>query len=123
MDDGAHLIELELSNAPVRLSCRFTLCHPPSADAVFLDLVHALMGRLNMKARVCEVVRDEEAQPFSLNQMSEFSALALRCIAARRAEWIAAFGGEQRRATTNEVHAWTIWPRCQQHIAPTRHEV
>src|ERR1700722_236941 len=61
MDDGAHAIELELMDAPVHMSCRFTLCHPPSVDAAFLDLVRQLMDRLGLKANICDVVRDEDA--------------------------------------------------------------
>jgi hypothetical protein len=61
MDDGAHVIELELMDSPIRLSCRFTLCHPPSVDSAFLDLVRELLGRLGMEAKICDDVRPEDA--------------------------------------------------------------
>src|SRR5712691_11439507 len=61
-----HVIEVEIMDSPVRLSCRFTLCHPPSIDAVFLDLVRDLMGRLGMEATIRDDVRPEDVRPFSL---------------------------------------------------------
>jgi hypothetical protein len=30
LKDGQHVVEIEIRDAPVKLSCRFTLCHPPS---------------------------------------------------------------------------------------------
>lgn len=113
VDDGQHVIEVELKDAPVRVSCRFTLCHPPSVDSVFLDLLRELMLRLVMEAWICDDVRPEDAHPFSLTHYAEFSSAALRSIAARRTEWIAVFGDEQLPATTNEVHERIILPRCQ----------
>jgi hypothetical protein len=113
INDGRHVIEIELKDAPVRVSCRFTLCHPPSVDAVFLNLVHELMFQLAMEVWICDDVEPEDAHPFSLTHFPEFSSAALRSIAARRTEWIAAFGMEQMPATTNEVYERIILPRCQ----------
>ena len=107
-----HAIELELMDAPVKLSCRFTLCHPPTIDAVFLDLVKELMDRLGMEARICDDLRPEHARPYSLEEFTEFSAIASKYIAARRTEWITAFGGEPLAATTNDVYQRIILPRC-----------
>ena len=56
MDDGRHAIELELMDAPVQLSCRFTLCHPPSVDLAFLGLLRELMLRLGMEVEICDDV-------------------------------------------------------------------
>lgn len=113
VEDGPHVIEVELKDAPVRVSCRFTLCHPPTVDSVFLDLIREQMLRLGMEASICDDVRPEETHPFALSRYAEFSSAALRSIAARRAEWIAAFGAEQLPATTNEVYQRIILPRCQ----------
>jgi hypothetical protein len=113
IDDGRHVIEVELKDAPVRVSCRFTLCHPPSVDSVFLDVIRELMLRLKMEAWICDDVQPEDAHPFSFAHYAEFSSAGLRCIAARRAEWIAAFGDEKMPATTNEVYERVILPRCQ----------
>jgi hypothetical protein len=112
IDDGQHTIELELMDSPVRLSCRFTLCHPPSVDAVFLDLVRAMAIRLGMTTTICDDVRPEHSHAFSRNEFAEFSAVTSGYIAARRAEWIAAFGDEPLAATTNEVYQRLVLPRC-----------
>src|SRR5205823_10910909 len=90
-NDGQHVIELELKNSPVRLSCRFTLCHPPSVDAVFLHLLRALMVRLGMEAKICDDVRPEHSRPYSLKEFAEFAAATSHYVAARRAEWVGAF--------------------------------
>lgn len=113
VEDGRHVIEVEVKDAPVRISCRFTLCHPPSVDLVFLDLVRELMLQLAMEAWICDDIQPTNVQPFSLTRFAEFSSIALRAISARRTEWIAAFGTEQMAATTNEVHEKIILPRCQ----------
>lgn len=119
IDDGQHILEIELKDAPVRISCRFTLCHPPSIDAVFLKRVRELMLRLGMDVWICDDVRPEDAHPFSLSRYAEFSSAALRSIAARRMEWITAFGAEQMAATTNQVYERFILPRCQSVVAWT----
>jgi hypothetical protein len=118
MDDGQHLLEVELLDAPVRLSCRFTLCHPPSVDAAFLGFVRELMVNLGMEAKICDDVRPEHAQAFSLDRYAEFSAVTSGYLAARRAEWITAFGTKQLAATTNEVYERIILPQCQPVTAP-----
>ncbi len=104
VDDGKHLVEIELMDSPVHLSCRFTLCHPRSIDAVFLALVRELMVRLGLQARICEDFLPDHSHPFSLEELTEFSTITSRSIAARRAEWIAAFGDQPMAATTNEVY-------------------
>lgn len=120
LDDGHHAIELQVVDFPVRISCRFTLCHPPSVDSVFLALVRRLMLRLGMAARLCEdVCSDEDARPFSVAEFAEFSAAAARAIAARRAEWITEFGDHLLGATETEVYRRVILPRCQPGIGRT----
>jgi hypothetical protein len=113
IEDGRHVIELELKDVPVRVSCRFTLCHPPSVDAAFLSLARDLMSRLEMAVDICDDVRPEHARSFSLNEFAEFSAAVSRYIAARRAEWVTNFGTETLAATTNEAFRRIILPRCQ----------
>ncbi len=113
VDDGQHAIELELMDSPVRLSCRFTLCHPSSVDSVFLGLVRELMARLDMEARICDDVRPEHARFFSIDEFEEFAEITSRYIRGRRAEWIAAFGDEPMAATTNEVYERIILPRAK----------
>jgi hypothetical protein len=113
LDDGKHAIELELMSSPVRLSCRFTLCHPPSIDSAFLGLVRELILRLGMEVKICDDVRPEHSHSFSLTEFADFAAITSRHIAARRAEWIAAFGDEPLAATMNEAYQRIIFPRCQ----------
>jgi hypothetical protein len=62
LEDGHHVIEVELVAFPVKVSCRFTLCHPPSIDSAFLSLVRELMARLGMEVRICDDVRPEHSQ-------------------------------------------------------------
>lgn len=123
MDNGSHVIELELMEATVQVSCRFTLCHPPSIDAAFLSFVRELMMRLGMKARNIEGDRPEDDRSFSLGEFTEFSAITSHWIAVRRAEWIAGFGDRTLAATTNEVYKQLILPRCtpviSQQVSPS----
>ncbi len=103
--DGTHVIELEVSgdSAP-RVSCRFTLAHPPSVDAAFLALVKRLMDLLDMEATVCDRVPPELNHPFGIAAFDEFAAVVSRCISQRRGEWIRAFGTEQLAGTESDVH-------------------
>lgn len=116
--DGQHVVELELKDTPVRLSCRFTLCHAPSVDLAFLELVRELMARLGMSVRICDDVSPDHSQAFPLGACEGFASLARFYIARRRAEWIATFGTEQVSATTNEVYEQVILPRCRP-LAPS----
>lgn len=113
MDDGQHSIELEVMDSPVRLSCRFTLCHPPSVDLAFLDLVRELMSRLGTEVKICDDVHAAHSRSFPLVEFPDFMAVTRHYIAARRAEWIAAFGDHPMAATTNEIYQRIILPRCQ----------
>jgi hypothetical protein len=112
-DDGRHVIEVELLDRPLRLSCRFTLCHPSSVDSSFLDFVRDLMVRLGMQAKICDEVRPEHSGSFSSREFTEFSAITAHYIAVRRAEWGTAFGTAPLAATTNEVYQRIILPQCQ----------
>ena len=111
--DGVHTIEMELMAAPVKLMCRFTLCHPPSVDAVFLRLVHELMTRLGMKVTIRKNVRPEHAHAFSLNDFAEFSAIIPGYIATCRADFVAQFGDKQLGASSRELFQEIILPQCK----------
>ena len=50
---------------------------------------------------------------FARTSLEEFSAITLRSIAARRAEWILFGGTETFGATTAEAYERFILPRCQ----------
>jgi hypothetical protein len=106
--DGRHAIELELMHTPVWLSCRFTLCHPPSVDSAFLQCVKQLMEKLDMRVEIRDDVTPEHSQPYSLDRFNEFSKACLHYIAARRREWKLAFGNRELAATTAEAHQHII---------------
>ena len=98
---------------PVKISCRFTLSHPPTVDQVFLDILREWMSKLGMEARVCDSVPSEGKRSFSSKEFCDFAAIAMQSIAARRNEWIGAFGKEPMAGTTNEVFQRVVLPRCQ----------
>lgn len=112
VEDGRHVIEIEVAT-PVRVSCRFTLCHPPSVDAAFLGLVTGLMTRLGMEAWICDDVLPQHGRGFPPGQAAEFADVASGYIAKRRTEWVARFGPAQLAAGTAEVFEKLILPRCE----------
>jgi hypothetical protein len=113
IEDGLHVLEVEVMDAPVKMSCRFTLCHPASVDLVFLGVLRGLMGRLGMEAKIRDAVHPAHSRSYSPPEFADFAAITRHYVAARRAEWIAAFGHEALAATTNEVYERVILPRCQ----------
>ena len=115
MDDGQHVIEVELMDAPVSLSCRFTLCHPDTIDFAFLGLLRRLMVRFGMEATIRDEVRPEHEHSFPLAEFAELSACLPEYIATRRSEWIAEFGTARIAATSAECFRRIILPRCQPH--------
>ena len=112
LDDRSHIIEVEVADSPLRVSCRFTLCHPPSIGPAFLNLVRELMSRLGMEATIRDDVRPEHSQGFSVARFPEFADIASGYIASRRAEWVANFGGSTFAATTPEIYEKIILPKC-----------
>ena len=111
--DGRQVIEVEVMDDPVKVSCRFTLCHPTSVDVAFLGVLRELMARPGMGAMICDDVPPAHARPFTLAEFSDFAVIVRNHIDVRRAEWVAAFGTETLAATMNEVHERMILPRCQ----------
>jgi hypothetical protein len=112
-DDGRHLIEIEVSPDPVRVSIRFTLCHPPSVEAALVDIVRQLATQLGMEVRICADVPPPDDLPFSAAQMRQFAEAVRRAAAGPRTEWIAQFGSDQFPASTREVFERVILPRCK----------
>jgi hypothetical protein len=112
VDDGSHIIEIEVANNPVKLSCRFTLCHPSSVDAAFLNLIRDLQSRLAMNAFVCDDIRTEYVHAFSPNEFPEFASVVRETIVKRRAEWVKNFGSMVMPANTPKVYEKFILPRC-----------
>lgn len=108
--DAHHVFEVEVTDAPVRVSCRFTLSHPASVDDEFLNLVRTLMKWLGMTARICD---DGGPGAYSIAEFPAFADAARQQIARRRAEWRATFGDAPMAATTSELHQRVLLPRCQ----------
>jgi hypothetical protein len=106
--DGRHAIEVEVAEGCASISCRFTLCHPPSVDKAFLDLIKRFMERFGMRARICDDVTPEHSNDFALDHFDEFAQATLGYIAARRLEWKSMFGDQQMAATTAEAHEHII---------------
>ena len=120
VEDGTHVLEVEVAPSPVRVSCRFTLCHPPSVDSAFLGLIRELMRRLDADAVVCD---DTPADRAGGHAESDFQALAAAVttrVAARRAEWDATFGAVRYPARTAEAFERYILPRCAPVAEPAR---
>jgi hypothetical protein len=114
--DAKHTIEMELADAPVKLMCRFTLCHPPSVDTVFLTLVRELMERLGMEVKIREHIRPEHQHSFSVDEFAEFSTIVRGYMAICRAGWIATFGDRQLGASSKEQFEEIILPMCRPQI-------
>lgn len=110
--ERGHVIELEVSLDPVRISCRFTLCHPSSINDAFYHVVHELMARLGMRVLIRDDVPDGAEGEYTLDQFAEFAAAATWSIARRRAEWVAQFGTVTYPARTREAYERFVMPIC-----------
>jgi hypothetical protein len=113
IDDGRHVIEVQVAPRPVHISVRFTLCHPPSVDAALVAVVRGLTARLGMRVRIIEDVAPEDARPFAADEMAEFAASVRRAVSGPRAAWVAEFGPDQCAAGSREVYERIILPRCE----------
>ena len=110
VDDGAHKMELEVTESRGLISCRFTLCHPPSIDAAFVSLIREFVERLRMKVRICAV---DTSRWYSSEDLPEFVRDVDDCIATERRGWIAQFGPVQLAATTAEAFEKIVLPQCE----------
>jgi hypothetical protein len=113
VNDGQHAIELEVMETSATISCRFTLCHPPTVDALFIALVKELMETLDMRVEICDEVEPGQPDEFTSATFDEFPSIVSSSITKRRAEWKAAFGNQTLGATTAQVHEKIIWPYYQ----------
>ncbi len=78
------------------------------------------MARLGMEVRICDDVRPEHAQWFSIDRFPEFVEIVSTCVTTRRVEWIANFGPAQFPAKTREVYERIILPQCEPVIGDAR---
>ena len=90
-----HLIELEARQDAnrVTLSLRFSLCHPPSVDDVYVELILRLSELLNASFAFPDDINASERDFTHALRKPLASALATT-IAAERAQWQAMFGTE-----------------------------
>lgn len=114
MEDGQHVIEIEVSRSPVAISCRFTLCHPPSVDTALLDLLRSLMATLGMTVTIRDDVKPGHTHPFCLADFANFCSIVRQYISLRRAQWAAQFGNQQLAARTREAVQRFVIPRCRE---------
>jgi hypothetical protein len=112
-DDGNHVIEFEIRRDPFCISCRFTLCHPPSVDRRFLDIVKLLMQRLGVKATMSDPDEPHRSRQFDFADFATFEPLALRCIDREPRMWIAMMGNETAAATHAQAFERFIMPRVE----------
>jgi hypothetical protein len=110
VDDGAHKIEIEVTEGRGRISCRFTLCHAPSIEVAFVSLAQDLVKRLDMKVRICA---DEKGRWYSAADFSDFANDISGFIAKERKAWIAQCGPAQLAATTAEAYEWIVLPQSK----------
>jgi hypothetical protein len=110
VDDGDHKIEIEVTEEWGRISCRFTLCHPPSIEVAFVNLVRDLVERLNMKVRICA---DESGRWYSAEDLADFSREIADFIAKERRGWIAQCGPTQLAATSSEAYEKIVFPQLK----------
>lgn len=98
--------ELEVLPGP-RVSCRMTLCHPPTSDGAFVGLLGDLSARLSTD-RVRRI--DGVSNAASLDQLA-LDEETREAIARKRARWKRQFGDAEGCYSSLEVHRLIIGPR------------
>jgi hypothetical protein len=116
VNDGKHAIEIEVMEEPVQVSCRFTLCHPATVDAVFLALVKELMEALDMSVEAGPEVPSDRPREFAAAAFGQLAPILSDCISRERQQWRAAFGNQTLGATTAQVHERIIAPLYQRTV-------
>ncbi len=101
------LIEIEITSDPVTISCRFTLCHPPKVDPLFIALIAYFAAYFQMEVKFAD-----ERVIYSRKSFGKLRIALESAIAERRREWRAAFGSQQFAAQTHEVHERLILAQC-----------
>jgi hypothetical protein len=106
-EDGQHKIEIEVSEEPstgsIRLSCRFSLCHPESVIPVFGKLVKNIAGRMGLPVKIADEVPEGDSDSFFPPKFPRFDDILPRAIAMKRRYWVADFGAERASLTCSEA--------------------
>ena len=108
IDDGNHVLEVEVSKAdPTEVSVRFALCNPPSVEPAFLALVRELVTTFGMEIHDQEAA---DADPWWLppERFEQFQESTLGAIPRRRADWVTQFGPEQFPAGCDDTWQWVF---------------
>lgn len=112
------VVELEISEYPVVLSCRITVCHPPSADDVFIQLLSEMAARFSMKTVTCiDGLTPDSAS--IINNLGELDNTVRQAIARKRAVWKRQFGEVESAYTEAEVYQHIIIPQCNPQVKTT----
>lgn len=112
------VVELEMSEQPVVLSCRITLCHPRSADDVFIQLIRELMAHLAMIIVTCVDGLTPDSASI-IEDLSELEKTFRQAIARKRAVWKRQFGEVESAYTEAEVYQHIIIPQCNPQVKTT----
>jgi len=70
------------------------------------------MAAHGMEASIGDDVRPEHEGSYPVERFAELAEAVTGYIVARRAEWVAAFGPEQAKATTAQAHERFVLSRC-----------
>jgi hypothetical protein len=108
VEDPDHIVELEVADRGglTTISVRFALCHPPTIDAVFVELVGVLAKDVDATIAIAESVEPDDpglGWSFSRSNCEKFPPAASQCIRKKRALWQRAFGDEQARLSCPEA--------------------
>jgi hypothetical protein len=107
-EDPDHVIELELGALGGALSLRFALCHPPSIDRLFVDLVVTLATRTAASVAIFDdspADLPELGWEHPAGDLSRLPDAIAHRIPRSRALWQASFGATPLRASCNEALA------------------
>jgi hypothetical protein len=115
--DTKHIIELQVSdylNNKRQLSCRFSLCHPPSIDKRFTEFVKSIAKDLVLEIRIRESCQVKgEGDIFHPPEYNGFDEVLKEVIQIKRKYWIADFGEETAVISCQEALKRFVWPKCK----------
>lgn len=112
--DGRHVIEWEFAPYPGEylISVRFALCHPPTVDSVFIDLICRILQRFNATATVCEPMPDGTVRSHRADTLAQFAQDCLCGIQICRRDWQAMFGTRTASLSHKDAMLRFVLPQC-----------
>ncbi len=108
IDDGIHIIELEVSSRGkrkgyIKISCRFALCLPRSIDAVFYRLLRKIGKKFEMLIEVLDEVPVGCLDKFNPPDYVGMDHVLKKAIGLKRMYWVQDFGPETASLRTSEA--------------------